>query len=77
MNQKDVKTLGLHAGDKVDLVSEAGSMKAVTVSPFDVPPGNLLAYFPEANCLVGTEVDPRSKTPAFKSVPVTIQAVAR
>jgi hypothetical protein len=29
-----------------------------------------MAYYPEANVLCGTAVDPRSKTPAFKSVPV-------
>ena len=29
-------------------------------------------YFPEANVLVPTRSDPRSKTPAFKSILVTI-----
>jgi len=32
----------------------------------------VLAYYPEANILMGTEHDPRSKTPAFKSVAVAI-----
>jgi hypothetical protein len=31
-----------------------------------------MAYFPEANVLIGREFDPRSKTPAFKSVAVAI-----
>ena len=35
--------------------------------------GSALAYYPEANVLCGTAVDPRSKTPAFKSVPVWIE----
>jgi anaerobic selenocysteine-containing dehydrogenase len=35
-----------------------------------------MAYYPEANVLIGTEHDPRSKTPAFKSVPVKIIAAA-
>jgi hypothetical protein len=30
-------------------------------------------YFPEANVLVPGTVDPQSKTPAFKSVLVTIE----
>ncbi len=41
---------------------------------FDLPPGSALAYYPEANVLCGTAVDPRSKTPAFKSVPIWIEA---
>jgi hypothetical protein len=31
-------------------------------------------YFPEANVLVSRQLDPDSKTPAFKSVIVTIEA---
>ncbi len=40
-----------------------------TATAFDLPRGSALAYYPEANVLCGTAVDPRSKTPAFKSVP--------
>jgi len=29
-------------------------------------------YYPEANVLVPTDVDPESKTPAFKAVAVTL-----
>jgi hypothetical protein len=31
-------------------------------------------YHPEANVLVGRDVDPLSKTPAFKAVKVTVTA---
>jgi anaerobic selenocysteine-containing dehydrogenase len=48
-------------------------MQAVRVQPFDLPRGNLMAYFPEANVLVGTEVDPESRTPAFKSTRVRVE----
>ena len=41
--------------------------------PFDLPRGSALAYYPEANVLCGTAVDPRSKTPAFKSIPITLE----
>jgi hypothetical protein len=34
--------------------------------------GNAALYYPEANVLVPRHVDPRSKTPAFKSVLVEI-----
>ena len=74
MNPADIAKLGKTAGDKVDLVSDAGRMAAVELYPFDVPEGDLLAYYPEANVLVNTDVDPRSKTPAFKAVKVSIEA---
>ena len=38
----------------------------------DVRPGNAVMYYPAANTLVPRDVDPRSKTPAFKSVLVEI-----
>lgn len=75
MNPRDIETLGLNTGARAHVRSAAGCMKNVAVRPFDLPPGNVLAYFPEANCLVGTQVDPRSKTPAFKSVPVSVEPV--
>jgi anaerobic selenocysteine-containing dehydrogenase len=48
-------------------------MHGALVEPFDLPAGNLMAYFPEANVLTGTSVDPRSKTPSFKATPVCIE----
>lgn len=72
MNKQDAHNLGVSAGDKVTLSSAYGEMKALSVFYFDLPQGNVLAYYPEANCLIGTERDPRSHTPAFKSVLVNI-----
>lgn len=71
---EDLSAHSLVEGDYVDLVSAHGRMKRVRVQPFDVAPGTVLAYFPEANVLTGTEVDPRSRTPAFKSTPVWIES---
>ncbi|MEM9621009.1 MAG: molybdopterin dinucleotide binding domain-containing protein, partial [Pseudomonadota bacterium] len=73
MSQEDLARLRLQRGDQVTLRSAYGTMEAVEVHPFDLPAGNLLAYFPEANVLIGTEVDPRSRTPAFKSIQVAVQ----
>ncbi|MCH2189396.1 MAG: FdhF/YdeP family oxidoreductase [Gammaproteobacteria bacterium] len=70
--QRDIKKLGMCAGDTVTLRSEVGIMENVTIQAFDLPPGNAMAYYPEANCLIGLERDPQSKTPAFKSVKVSI-----
>jgi len=72
MNKEDVLELKLQSGNKITLQSAYGEMKDLTIFYFDVPRGNLLAYYPEANCLIGTERDPRSQTPAFKSVAVKL-----
>jgi len=76
MNERDIAELGLTIGDKVNIFSAHGDMRNVKVFAFDVPPGNVLAYYPEANVLIGTEHDSRSKTPAFKSVPVNVTTAA-
>lgn len=76
MNQDDINDLGIAAGDCVDIQSPQGEMKAVKVFVFDLPRGNVMAYYPEANVLIATAHDPRSKTPAFKSVAVAILAAA-
>ena len=73
MNADDIAELGLAAGDYVNLRSPFGEMQAVKVFVFDVPRKNLLAYYPEANILIGTARDPRSKTPAFKSVAIAVE----
>jgi molybdopterin-dependent oxidoreductase alpha subunit len=70
---EDMATLNVANGDKVDIISEVGAMVKVSVQAFDLPPGNILAYYPEANILIGHSIDPQSLTPAFKSVPVAIR----
>ena len=75
MSPQDMAARQLNEGDRVDLLSPDGEMRAVRVVPFDLPPGNLLAYYPEANCLTSTARDPRSRTPAFKSIAVQIRPV--
>ena len=72
MNPHDIKAMGVSAGDRVDITSETGAMNGVIVHAFDVPQGDVLAYYPEANALTGTEVDPRSLTPSFKRTAVRI-----
>src|SRR5215217_1054223 len=71
LNGEDMAAFGVSEGQSVTLASDTGRMTAI-VTLFDLPRGSAMAYYPEANVLVGTEVDPRSKTPAFKSVPVWI-----
>lgn len=73
MSPEDMAHWQLQHGDRITLVSPYGRMEAVQVQAFDLPAGNLLAYYPEANVLTGRTRDPRSKTPNFKSVPVSIE----
>ena len=72
MNADDMKRLGIEPEGKADVISPNGRMDGVTVYPFGMPEGSLLAYYPEANMVTNTRVDPRSKTPAFKSVGVDV-----
>ena len=74
MNTEDIAELGIRSGDMVAIKSNYGEMLNVKVFSFNVPRGNVMAYYPEANILIGNEHDPRSKTPAFKSVAVNITA---
>jgi hypothetical protein len=55
--------------------SSAGSM-VLRIAFADIRPGNVAAYYPEGNALVERRIDPRSKTPAFKSVDVRIRPLA-
>lgn len=72
MSQQDIDRLGLRVDQRVDITSAASTLRGILVRPFDIRPGNVAMYFPEANVLVPRDVDPQSKTPAFKSVPISI-----
>ena len=73
LNRDDMAEFGLADGARITIASDAGRMQG-TATAFDLPRGSALAYYPEANVLCGTAVDPRSRTPAFKSVPIWIEA---
>ena len=75
LSKVDMQDTGINNGDKVDVVSAHGCMKHVTVVSFELPKGNVMAYYPEANVLAGHELDQRSQTPSFKSIPVRIEKI--
>jgi anaerobic selenocysteine-containing dehydrogenase len=77
LNPADVERLGLRRDQRVTVRSSAGEMRHILVRPYDIRAGNALMYFPEANVLVPTTTDPESKTPAFKSVAITVEAEER
>jgi anaerobic selenocysteine-containing dehydrogenase len=72
VNAADIERWGLKADQRVTVRSKAGELRRQRLRPFDIRPGNALMYYPEANVLVPRAVDPRSKTPAFKSVEVEL-----
>lgn len=74
MSAEDMDCLGLAADQRVTVRSAVGELRGQLVRPFDLRPGNAAMYFPEANVLVPRDVDPRSRTPAFKAVTVVVTA---
>lgn len=75
MNREDIDRLGLHVNQPVTVRSAVAAMSPILVRAHDIRAGNALMYYPEANVLVPTDTDSRSKTPAFKCVNVTLEPV--
>lgn len=72
MHPQDAAALGLEQGDPVVVKSALGEMTGITVAFFDIARGCAAMYYPEANVLVPGHLDPDSRTPAFKHVPVWV-----
>lgn len=73
MHPDDIKRLGLTNDQPVVIRSSVGEMRGYLARAYPwVRAGNALMYYPEANELVPRTLDPRSKTPAFKAVVVTV-----
>ena len=80
LNEDDMNTAGLQAGQVVDLVSHFEGEERVAprfaVVPYDIPRGCAATYFPEANVLVPVRsVAEKSNTPASKSVVISIRPI--
>jgi molybdopterin-dependent oxidoreductase alpha subunit len=74
LHPDDLRRLRLEPDSRVTVRSEIGSMAAVVARSFErVKPGNAVMYYPEANELVPRQLDPQSRTPAFKNVLVTVE----
>ena len=78
MNSEDMKSAGIKARDKVDLISEYNGVERVAngflAVPYDIPTQCVATYFPEANVLIPYDQYARkSNTPISKSVIVTLK----
>ncbi|MEQ8847656.1 FdhF/YdeP family oxidoreductase [Botrimarina sp.] len=77
VHPEDLRRLGVADGDPLRITGPAGEMRHVRAVAFDaIRPGNAAMYYPEANVLVGRGVDPKSKTPAFKGLVITLEREA-
>ncbi|HWA81998.1 MAG TPA: molybdopterin dinucleotide binding domain-containing protein, partial [Fimbriimonadaceae bacterium] len=72
MNRADIADFDLRVDHRVTVRSETGEMRNILVREFEIARGCAAMYYPEANVLVSRKTDSRSKTPAFKSVEVTL-----
>ncbi|GAB3629278.1 CbbBc protein [Pandoraea terrae] len=77
MNPVDLAARGLEHGDLVDIETissdRALRLEKITVIEYNIAPGSVAAYYPEANVLVPLDyIDEESGTPSYKSIPVRI-----
>jgi anaerobic selenocysteine-containing dehydrogenase len=75
MNPQDMQERGLETGDAIRVLGMYRSLHDFVAVSYAVALGSCAAYYPEANGLIALEsFDPQSFTPAYKSVPVQIEA---
>ncbi|SDY18216.1 FdhF/YdeP family oxidoreductase [Hymenobacter psychrophilus] len=77
MNVQDMADRGLKAKDLIDITSHYNgqdrTVEKFVAVPYDIPRGNVSAYFPEANPLIPIgSVAKKSNTPTSKYVRVTV-----
>src|SRR3984957_14403895 len=81
MNEADMRARGIAEGDRVEIESLADGTRRVVggfwVKPHDIALGSIGAYYPETNPLLPLAYhDPKSGTPAAKSIPVLVRPQA-
>jgi molybdopterin-dependent oxidoreductase alpha subunit len=82
MNEADMHQRGIAPGALVEIESLAEDgrtrmLQGFTAHPYSIPSGCVAAYYPETNPLLPlAHHDPKSKTPAAKSIPVFVRAQA-
>jgi anaerobic selenocysteine-containing dehydrogenase len=83
VNEADLAIRKLEHGDVVDVETALASgiplrLVGLTAVAYDIAPGSVATYYPEANALVPLSYhDTQSGTPSYKSVPVRISLSRR
>jgi molybdopterin-dependent oxidoreductase alpha subunit len=77
MNEADLAACGLEHGDLVDIETAVPGrqlrLEKITAIAYDIAPGSVGAYYPEANVLVPLDyIDKECGTPSYKSAPVRV-----
>lgn len=78
MHPEDIRGLGLSDGDRVDIATHSADgierrVEGFRLVAYDIPRGNLAAYYPETNPLVPlSSFGDGTGTPTSKSVPVSV-----
>jgi molybdopterin-dependent oxidoreductase alpha subunit len=80
MSREDIEACSLNKLDVVDITSTydntVRTARNFRIIPYNIPKGNLAAYFPETNVLVPyNHFADRSKTPISKSIKVNLKKV--
>jgi anaerobic selenocysteine-containing dehydrogenase len=70
ISAEDAQRLGIEDGRRIKVRGEAGELDNIEAVVGNVRPGVVAMFYPESNVLIKANVDPRSRTPAFKSAPV-------
>ena len=81
INKEDVTQLGLKKLDVVNIVSNYNGVERIAknflIIPYNIPKGNLAAYFPEINVVIpNDQFADKSFTPISKSVKVSLKRVS-
>lgn len=70
ISAEDARRLDINDGQKIQVKGEAGELNGIEAVVGNIRPGVVAMFYPESNVLIKANVDPRSRTPAFKCAPV-------
>jgi molybdopterin-dependent oxidoreductase alpha subunit len=73
MSEQDARKQNLKDGQRVKVKGEAGQLENIEVVVGRIKSGTAAMFYPESNVLIKGRVDPKSKTPSFKSAPITVE----
>jgi formate dehydrogenase major subunit len=82
MNKDDMAARGIAPQALVEIEALSGDaverrVRGFAALPYDIPRGSIAAYYPETNPLLALSYhDEKSQTPAAKSIPVIVRAMA-